>query len=650
MKNNGKFIERDYLTGLANRHGLYQYYDGIDKDTVLHAMYIDVDNFKHINDIYGHSVGDSLLVEIGRLVLSFADGFVSRIGGDEFVVLMDGDLSIDKVEEMAQSLIDNMYEMDYRKDIISLISLSIGIVLSQQATCRLDDILAKCDAAMYQAKYDGRNLYRIYHSVDKILENNRTIENEMKEALLTGQFKVYLQPKVNMVTSKITGAEALSRWEHPVDGIRPPDYYIPLFEKNGFISKLDLYVYEEVCKLKAAWAEENRSYAHIPISVNMSRYHLYNPKFPDTLEEIAHKYNVSTSELELELTENTFIKDNTEMIKVISRLQDKGFMVSIDDFGSGYSALNMLKDLSVDTVKIDKEFLQDSSDNERGRKVIRNVIAMCLDLKIDVVTEGIETQEQIDLVTKCGCQTAQGFFYSKPIPVKDFMIFAEDHMSKVRSNFTFRLDGNITSEDGECKAVNIGFEPEFHQGIFKEAKAIYFPGGDVENNVLELPPEILVNDSYTISMWIKPERLHSWTAALYIKFESGFLAIIPLAWDVYSNVRIRDSREVDGWHDVQAMPLQEGIWYNYAIVYNSKTETAYSFINGDVAGVMENVPANRYAKRIMVGGDVFQQSFQGEICEVIIYNEAKDFNFMKNMHESYITSNKYVGGPLKKIF
>lgn len=640
-------IEYDYLTGLANRRGLYKYFDSLERNCVVHAMFLDIDNFKRVNDIYGHSMGDKLLIAISHLIQDHAHGFTARVGGDEYVAILDGNLAEDEVERTASSLIENMEHIDFRTDILSLVSLSIGVVFSQSASQPLDDILAKCDAAMYQSKNNGKNKYTIYQANDKTLEINRNIEAEMEDALKNGEFQVYFQPKVNMVSSKLCGAEALSRWVHPTDGVREPITYIPLFEKNGFIAELDMYIYEEVCRLKAAWAGE--VYEHIPISVNMSRLHLYNKHFVDDLVQIASKYNIPTTELEIEITENTFIKDNAELINVIDILQSHGFTVSIDDFGSGYSALNLLKDLSVNTVKIDKEFLQVSSETFRGRKVLRNVIALCRDLKIDVVTEGIETQEQVDFITRSGCPIGQGFYYSRPIPADEFSSYASEHLSQYGNDFTFRFNGTLKSEDDNMEGRIFGEGLRYEDGIFTDSKSILFPGGTLETNIIELPPEIIVNDSYTVSMWLRPKELHQWTSCLYVKFETGFFSISPLAWEGHSDFRIRDSREVNGWYDASACQLQANLWWHFIISYNANTETAITFVNGDVLAVMKEIPTNRYVKRVMLGGDVFQPSFIGNICELVIYNEAKDFDFMQELHETYINDEKFVGGPLKRL-
>lgn len=629
-------IERDYLTGLADRHALHDYYNDIERNSIVHTMFIDIDNFKRVNDIYGHSMGDELLICISRLIENTVNGFVSRIGGDEFVVIIDGDTSENEVVQTAESLLLGVNNLNFRRDVLSHISLSVGIVMNQQVIESLDDVLHKCDTAMYQAKYDGKARYVLYHEYDEVVRRNKNIELEMEDALATGQFQVYLQPKINMVTSKLYGAEALSRWIHPEDGVRSPAIFIPLFEKNGFISKLDMYMFEQVCKLKAQWRDDGKCYADLAISVNMSRLHLFNSRFPHMLSDIADKYDIPHNELEIEITENIFVKDRMELVHSIENIKNEGFLVSIDDFGSGFSALNILKDLKVNTIKIDKDFLNDIATTAQGKIIVKNVIAMCLDLKVDVVTEGIETKEQVDFIMRCGCQIAQGFYYSKPLCVNDFEKFATEYMVPVLNSYTFSLNGNLKSEDGSMEGTIIGEGLEYREGLYPDTKSLYFPGGPIGVNVVSLPTKAIVNDSFTISMWLKPESLHDWVCALYARFEIGFAAILPLAWEGHSSFRIRDSRGEVGWYDVPACRLPINRWTHYVAVYNAKTETAMVFFNGSLVEKLEKVPTNRYVKQLTLGGDVFQDSFNGSICDLKIYNEAKDFEFIKELFDSYV--------------
>ena len=633
-------MERDFLTNLPNRRSLYQYYLSLPQDMKIHAMFLDVDNFKKVNDIHGHNMGDQLLVCIANFLLSEDLVFVARLGGDEFVILLDGIMPADQVPALAERLLSDFKEMNFRKDVLSLVSLSVGVILDQEVTQPLDDILEKCDNAMYQAKMSGKNRYTLYSELDSILEINRKLEKEMEEAMQNGDFKIYLQPKINMATSELYGVEALSRWVHPVEGIRPPKVYIDLFEKNGFITKLDLHIYEEACKLKASW--KGTKYEHIPVSVNMSRLHLYDRVFPERLEAIAKRYEVDLPELEMEITESTFVKDSDELIAVVSRLKEKGFLVSIDDFGSGFSALYLLKDLPVDTIKIDRGFLQSSTNDARGKTVLRNIITMCKDLKMDVVTEGVETKEQVNFVISCGCQIAQGFFYAKPMPVCEFYDFAEEYIGNARDNNTFRLNGSLVSEDGSLEGQISGQGLYFAQGIFSDSSSLYFPGGGQEENVVVLPNDVIVSDSFTISMWIRPKSVTTWTSALFVKFESGFCSIVPYAWEGKSCCRLRDATVVNGWYDIASCQFRENTWYHYVITYNAKTEVAVGFMNGEAVGRLENVPTNRFVNLAYIGGDMYQPSFHGNICELIFYNEAKDYDFVKKLHQSYTESENFI--------
>ncbi len=462
------------------------------------------------------------------------------------------------------------------------------------------------------------------------------IEKEMHHALENGQFHVFLQPKVNMVTTKLCGAEALVRWIHPVDGMRSPALFIPVFEENGFISQLDMYMFEEVCRIKADWARREESYAGTVVSVNMSRLHLHESDFCERLSQIADTYGIAHNELEVEITEGVFVEDSKKLIDNVDRIKKQGFLVSIDDFGSGFSALNLLKDLYVDTIKIDKGFIHGSGETERGKGIIRNVIAMCLELKVDVVTEGIETKEQAEFILSCGCQIAQGFYYSRPLPLGEFEVFANKYMVAAINCYEFPLNGDLKSKDGSMEGTMVGEGLEYMEGLYPDSCSLYFPGGPQGTNLVTLPEYAVVSQSYTIAMWIKPKTLYPWACALYIRHDIGFATISPLAWENGSDFRIWNSRGIEGWYDVPAPKLEENIWTHFTIVYDAKKVTMTVYINGRPIGSLKNVPTNRHAEQIVLGGDAFQPSYNGQLCEVVIYNEVKDDVFVEQLYESYV--------------
>ena len=472
-------------------------------------------------------------------------------------------------------------------------------------------------------------------------EYNKNIEAEMQSALLNGEFHVYLQPKVSMITSRVYGAEALSRWIHPVEGLRRPDTYIPILEESGFIVQLDMYMFEEVCKLKARWYEAGEEFASIPISINMSRLHLYRKEFVDDLVEIAQRYGINPDELELEITESVYLNDFSELVQVVDKLQKCGFYVSIDDFGSGYSALNMLKDIPVDIIKIDKEFLQLSANSERGKKVIKNIIILCKELKLNVIVEGVETEEQIQFLTSFGCEIAQGFYYSRPISVADFEAYIRAHLVVSIDIIKFSFNDNLMSDRGRFEAEYTGESCQYVKGIAPSIKAIHFPGGYSRENCLSLPTDIIHNDSYTVAMWVKVDRLNSWTATVFGEYENGFFQFCPLSEMGSSCFRIRDRRGVDAWYDTESEPLEPDKWYHIVISYDRMAERAAMYKNGQCEGTCENVPAIYFPKRLLIGSDIYKDTFQGYICEVIFYDRALEAAEVSELYNEYVAMDDF---------
>ena len=634
--------DRDYLTNLYNRRGLYNYYEHLEQGGVNHFLFLDLDNFKIVNDVYGHAVGDELLICVGKEIQKcLKGGVVSRIGGDEFVVVIPGTYSQEEVIEMAKAMLTSISQMDYRKEVVSTVSTSIGIILDQPRELSLDDILYKCDSAMYRAKESGKNQYVIFNAMEEEVNKKRSIEKEMHDALANGEFIPYLQPKFNMLTSQLYGAEALVRWKHPVDGIRQPMEFLPVLERSGFITEMDMSIYEQVCQIKQSW--KGKPYEHLVVSVNMSRLHFFQKDFIEKLIEIAERYGVKTNELEIEVTEGIFFRDKETIIKRIIELKKAGFFIAIDDFGSGYSSLSILKDIPADSLKIDRNFLQMSDDSIKSKTVIRNIITMGKDLKMELMAEGVETLEQMMFLTSCGCELAQGFYYSKPLPVDEFEEYAARHLLLKEYRIKYSLDGTLCDETGQLEARYVGDQLEFAEGVVKGHQAVVFPGGDVSWNVLELPTKTLCSESYTISLWLKPTQpLEYWTSVLFMEFNNGFASLAPLAWEGASIYRVRDARRVNAWFDTPCCCPVPGEWVYITITYDSKSGIIRYYFNGKMAGILENVPSLRVVKRIYVGGDIFKKSFVGHLCELEFTNHAKSAQNIWQEFLSYVETDGFV--------
>jgi|GEM_PF-908339 len=603
---------------------------------------LDIDNFKSINNIYGYDNGTKVLNILAKALTSEFEEkngeYVFHENGDLFGVLLKKD-----TEEHLKERMESVYAK-VRQKVFSMFSNTVYIDF-RTGFCQIDkenrvsprNIIANADFARKEIK--GIYGHRFEYFGDKLqrkIEEKKEIESEMNKALENEEFQLYLQPKMNMVTGTLYGAEALVRWIRPEKGMVMPGKIIPIFENNGFIIALDFYMFEEVCKLKKRWREEGRE--EVIISVNMSRLHLANSDFVSNLQMIAKKYNINPAEIELELTENIFLDDNKKFIGIMERLKDVGFLLSVDDFGSGYSSLNILKDMPVDTIKLDKEFLNRCENNSKSQKIIKNVIGMIKDLKLNIVTEGVETVDQVELLVRYGCEIAQGFYYARPMPVNQFESFAIEHGNRRVRDVEFEFRDNLIDKSGKYVGVCIGEEPEFVDGVLYGEKAIRIPGGDVEKNYIKLPKEVLNEGSYTISFWLNNGEYFDWQSILYVEYDTGFMSILPMCFGGVMGYRIKDKYDQEGWYDVlYSARMKRERWYNIVISYNSKTEVSRLFVDGAPVGYRNKVPTMHEIQSIYFGADIYQKSTPITVARLKFSNDVKSLEEIKDEY-TYISS------------
>lgn len=375
----------------------------------------DIDKFKAINDMYGHEEGNRVLKLIADTVnRNLQDGETfSRINSDNYYILMLYSSDSDTARRIGSLIQAIEYEIT---EFVPVLSFGIYRITDKSVSIRRMGDLA--DIAKRTVKYGDASAYTFYSEsmLEKMREEKR-IENEMQTALDMHEFCVFYQPKVSLDGKvNLTGAEALVRWIK--DGtVISPGKFIPLFEKNRFIVKLDYYIMDQVCQKIKQWESY---YPHLLISVNMSRAHLRDPQFVEKLNDICLSHGVSTSSIEIEITESAAYGSLDVLTAVFKQLRDYGFHISIDDFGSGYSSLNMLKDLPAEVLKIDRAFLAESNSNKRANDILGYVIRMAGSLGMHTICEGIETDEQAKLLGGLGCEMAQGFYFAKPMPSDSF--------------------------------------------------------------------------------------------------------------------------------------------------------------------------------------------------------------------------------------
>ncbi len=417
---NNKINYIDDITGYASWKSFMENYDKKLLDTSLNLAFIclDIDKFKTVNDTLGYDGGNKVLKQVAQIIARDigSNDLFARNSGDHFNILAEYEKEEDIIELVSHIISDIEYQITDIK-----ISVSIGIYLITDPNMKIRAVYDRANIARGSIKNSNESYYCFFDkSMLHDLREEKNIENVMEEALEKHEFVVYLQPKFSLdnENGEVIGAEALVRWYH--DGeIISPGKFIPVFEKNGFVTKLDFYMFKEVCKLQKAW--KNKGFTPKVISVNMSRLHFTNPDFVDTLKKYCDEYEIETKYFEIEITESAAYENISILMDVFSKIKAAGFHVSIDDFGTGYSSLNMLKDLPVDVLKIDRSFLtEDADEEENASKIIGCVVSLASSLDISTICEGIETKEQASLLSKLGCNMAQGFYFARPMPVKDY--------------------------------------------------------------------------------------------------------------------------------------------------------------------------------------------------------------------------------------
>ena len=387
------------------------------------VVYANIDRFKLINDAYGDDEGDVVLKKIHQIIdeemLSW-DEASGRIMADNFGMLMRF-LSMNKLEHRLARINEQLSSLKDKDGVEYGIKLYFGIYQVVDKNESVSAMLEKANLALKRVTHSMQHLVHmgVYDEKDKKqLGREKELEMKMERALRNGEFIPYLQPKYELENETIGGAEALVRWMDPVEGMIVTNEFIPLFEKNGFIVELDLYMFEQVCRLVEKW--NKNGYRIIPISVNMSRGHFSVPGFFERYMQILSRYDVPDRSIEIELTESLFYNEMSMLKELIDKIHEAGMLCSIDDFGSGYSSLNMLKEVEVDALKLDRVFFKETEDNKRSKSVINSVIHLAQDLELRTISEGVEVRSQVDYLKEAECDYIQGYIFARPMPVSDF--------------------------------------------------------------------------------------------------------------------------------------------------------------------------------------------------------------------------------------
>jgi diguanylate cyclase (GGDEF)-like protein/PAS domain S-box-containing protein len=415
---------QDSLTGIANRNQCLRTLNTLleskeDTPPIVSVLFLDLDNFKNINDVYGHQIGDAVLISVAKRLknLRLPGMTLSRFGGDEFVILFettDTNLLKDYAKEMLDVL-ESPFSIHQK---IFHISASIGVACYPSGGKSAETLLKNADMSMYIAKQNGKNNFVCFREeMDTENKRKREIEESLNRAIDDNEFFIVYQPKVHVEDNKLLGVEALIRWNDPKQGIISPMEFIPVAEERGLIKKIDKWVINRVIQQKKEW--EMSGYEFGIISINISPNFLMDSESIPYLKTLIEKQSVNPKRLQFEITENVLIKSYRKANATILALKELGFSIALDDFGKGYSSLSYLKRLPVDDLKIDKLFIDEMLHNEQP--IIDFIIGMGQRLNMNVIAEGVETKEQLDTLKHYGCDMYQGYFFSKPLTKEDII-------------------------------------------------------------------------------------------------------------------------------------------------------------------------------------------------------------------------------------
>ncbi len=426
----------DALTGLPNRA---LFHDRLEIALPSHRrlgrklglMFIDLDGFKLVNDTMGHDIGDLLLKEAGvRLGKCIRSGdTVARLGGDEFTVIMPNLTDPRHTPLVAQRVLDALARPFNLERQETFISASIGVTIFPDDATTSNELLKNADAAMYRAKEHGKANYQFYTSdLNKEVKERLDFKNGLVKAMERGEFSLYYQPKLEIGTNRITGAEALMRWNRRGHGLISPVKFIPVMEETGQVVEVGAWAIRTACERHISW--KKKGLPPLRIAVNLSARQLREESFISIVEQILKETGVSPAGLEIEITESMLMSDQEKAVKALGELHDMGIHIAMDDFGTGYSSLSYLKRFPIDTIKIDQSFVADIATNPDDAVIIKTIINMGQNLNRRIVAEGVENKGQLAVLNEYNCDEIQGYLFSPPLPEKEFIGFIKEKMSK----------------------------------------------------------------------------------------------------------------------------------------------------------------------------------------------------------------------------
>lgn len=638
----------DYLTGMVNRRGMHEIWSALPTDTRVHCLYMDVDNFKLVNDVYGHAKGDELLLFVSDLLQDVFPGqLVVRLGGDEFVVLCDaGGYGEEPKEQLA--LLQRRLREEFDESLREVLSFSIGFVAGCSVSENLSVILDQGDEAMYYVKKNGKGSYVNYEAIREQLFEQKAMKDRTLTAFREEEFELRFQPMVYLQNSDVYAAKAALYWHFPGKGILEEEIFIPVLEQYGVITRLDKMMFKQICQWKQKW--QDTVFKELQVYVRVSARTILQADGVDYIKKCLETYRVKPEEIKFCIEEESFLGRGEKMVCAVEVLSEMGFEIAIDNFGSA-SSFKVLQHVPANILKLDPRLLRSEKRNDRRPLLLlRNVIGMGRDLQFMIVAQGIENTVQAGALANYGAQLGVGEFYGEPqLPERFFEMYCDRYFfvsNRIPTVYTF--DHHLKDADGKNEGEILGDGITYDTGVVAGQMALSFPGGKVGENLIVLPKSVMYSESYTICLWVNTAEIQSWTSAVYITYMDGFLSLVPSDGICSCVFRLKDDREVNEWFDIFGRHAVPGEWAYMCVSCDVVTGLVRLYFNGMLIGSKDRAPNLKVPERVVIGGDEYQKSFHGKMAGLEIYHCVLPAEEIGRKFQAYQSDPTFLGPKGKK--
>lgn len=635
---------RDYLTGISNRMGLFDLFGKLNKDMSVCVMFMDLDNFKTINDKYGHKKGDEVLIRFARLIEEVMPNntIVSRLGGDEFATIIQECSARGCCSGIAEKVLSSVRELRKTDKAFEIISVSIGIICDYDVKNGLDRALNCADKAMYYAKEQGKNTFIFYSDLEKQVEFEAIIEKDLFRAINEGRIFVNYHPVHHLQSSRLICTEACCLWETPSGKVIGRNDFRSILIKEGLIDEVDMFVFGIVCRDYEKWGHINNK-TH-KVCVQFSHLVFLDESRVEQIKEIVNKYDVNPACIEIAFDETMFSSRITpeRLIDCMNKLRDIGFSLGLSHFGEDFSSVRYLKDLPISKLFLYGDFISENIKSPEGREIIRSIVKLGRGFRFILVGCQVDDSKSMLSLAECGCDAATGDFFTAKLPVDEYIEYVKKNDLEDGGVISYNFLKDFSANKRFTGAAVVGEDVVITEGVSKKWGGVSFPGGASQTNYLSFPPGLFDGNGYSFSMWIKPKELQNWVSALYVRFQNGFVSFMPNVAGGRCMLRTIDDADMYVWHDAMTSGLPVGKWTFVACTYDSMSAIARIYINGELEAELTDVPKLSNPQEVWLGSDVFQISFCGVISSFQVGSSPMEIEEIRSIYKEFIEDESFV--------